>query len=68
MSTNFTAVTIQHWPHCQLCMECKHGEFMQSTTFNNSDYICMVSATENNGIVCDKQEPIDIIPNENENL
>lgn len=33
-------VTIQRWPWSQYCMDCKHGEFLESKTFNKADYIC----------------------------
>jgi hypothetical protein len=45
-------VTIQPWPQSQLCMDCEHGEFLDSETFNSSHYICFENSMENDGIYC----------------
>ena len=36
-----TQVTIKPWPFSQYCMDCEHGEFVESKTFNSSNYICL---------------------------
>ncbi len=45
-------VTIQPWPQSQLCMDCEHGEFLDSETFCSSNYICFENSLENDGVSC----------------
>ena len=50
---DFQQVTIVPWPWSQYCMNCKHGEFMQSETFNSSNYICFVNGYMDSHIQCE---------------
>ena len=50
------SVTIYPFPESQQCMECKYGEFMQSLTFDNSHYLCLICCTQNDGIYCPEKE------------
>ncbi len=47
-----TRVTIQPWALSQLCMGCEHGEFLDSKTFNSSNYVCFKNSMDNDGINC----------------
>jgi len=47
-------IVVYSWPWSQKCMECMHGEFIQSETLINSDYFCEVNCEKNNGIECEK--------------
>lgn len=33
-------IEIKEWPYTQYCMECIHGEFIQSETLNSANYWC----------------------------
>lgn len=54
--TKFEVVTLIPWPHSQICMGCKHGEFFQSATKESSDYICYKASTNNRGTDCTDME------------
>ena len=45
-------VVIYEWPNSQECIDCKHAEFVESQTFNNSNYICKIKFKNNDGIYC----------------
>jgi hypothetical protein len=45
-------VAIYEWPFSQMCMDCEHGEFIQSDTFDASNMMCHLACTENDGTVC----------------
>ena len=47
-------VSIISWPNSQLCMDCVNGEFVQSETYNQSNYLCSVACMGNNGVLCPK--------------
>ena len=34
---------INHWPSTQLCMECKHGAFMNDEDLPSSTYACLIN-------------------------
>ena len=40
------------WPESQICMNCKHGEFIMSDALVNSDHLCMIGCGENDGVDC----------------
>ena len=42
------------WPESQLCMDCKHGEFIMSDKLVNSNYLCMEGCDKNDGVGCPK--------------
>jgi len=52
----YLEVLIYTWPYSQLCMECKHGEFVDSHTFDACSYICWKHCEKNNGTECPKYE------------
>jgi hypothetical protein len=45
-------ITIYDWPWSQKCMECKHGEFIDSEKFSSSCYLCHIRCEENDGVDC----------------
>lgn len=49
MISNYTIGVIHHWPQSQVCSSCKHGEFIQSKTFESSDYFCKLGIENNKG-------------------
>jgi polyferredoxin len=52
-------VIVYDWPESQTCMDCEHGEFVESETFSSSNYICKVGSVRNSGSACpDKKEVI----------
>ena len=54
-ASDFVTVAIIPWPYSQVCMQdCPYGEFMDSDTFNSSNFICLRKAnmTDNDGISC----------------
>jgi len=52
----FYPVTIYEWPWSQNCMDCKYGEFVNSTTFDSSCYLCLLACEENNGEYCPRKD------------
>ena len=42
----FDRITIVSFPQSQYCMECRHGEPIQSKTYNNNNYICRLGKRE----------------------
>ena len=50
----FLEVIIYMWPWSQICMSCRHGESMDSKTFDACCYICWEHCKENNGSKCPK--------------
>jgi hypothetical protein len=48
----FKPVTIYNWPWSQKCMDCKHGEFFQSDTFDTANMLCHLNCEDNNGESC----------------
>jgi hypothetical protein len=34
---------INHWPSTQLCMECKHGAFINDEDLPGSTYACLIN-------------------------
>ena len=53
---NMEEVVIYRWPSSQICMDCEHGEFVQSKTFNSNDYICWAGCVENRGDFCPRHK------------
>lgn len=49
-------IIIYKWPHSQICMSCKHGEPVDSRTFDASCYICWEHCKKNDGVICKKFE------------
>ena len=52
----YTKVTIYDFPDSQMCMGCKHGEFVQSDSFGSSNYLCLISSEKNCGLGCEYKE------------
>lgn len=53
------------WPESQLCLGCKHSEFVESErTLISSNYICHVKSRVNDGLSC----PFRLIEDEETNL
>ena len=48
----YQIIIVYDWPWSQICMDCKHGEFVMSETRYASNYICKVNATRNTGTEC----------------
>lgn len=48
----YDEVIIYSWPWSQNCIGCEHGEFVESETYDSSNYICKVSCTVNTGAYC----------------
>lgn len=49
---------INHWPSTQLCMECKHGAFINDEDLPSSSYACLVGIDLGPcDSKCDKQFP-----------
>lgn len=57
---NGEKITIHGWPDSQVCMGCRHGEFIQSEKFDSSHYACLIGSTKNNGIVCEDRTFVDL--------
>ncbi len=51
-TTKYKQVTIYDWPWSQTCMDCAHGEFFQSDTFDSSNMLCHIACEDNDGSVC----------------
>jgi len=50
-------VIIYDWPDSQLCLTCEHGEFIESNTFDSSNYQCKINSIQNKGTHCvDRKE------------
>ena len=52
----FNKVIIYRFPASQNCMDCVNGEFVQSETFDSSDYMCRVNCEKNDGVNCPKRK------------
>ena len=39
-------ININRWPYSQYCMECVHGEPIQSETFDHNDYYCKIGKVD----------------------
>ena len=52
----WSKVLIYSWPWSQNCIGCKNSEFVQSYTFDSSNYICNVECEENDGVDCPSRE------------
>lgn len=56
-SIEMSKPVMYEWPESQICMDCKHGEFVMSDTLVNSNHLCMVGCSKNDGVNCTKLKP-----------